>query len=1206
MPIAKWHSEKHPNRKMAQNDRITEIVSPKAQEQVIQLDANLRKILATYNELAKESQKIVSVKQGNDILKKRIQTDQEAIKTSKLLAQQKKAEADAEAARQRAIKAGITTENAKERAQRKSIGTGNTNLQQIRSLNSFYQQQSRLLNKLRDDYKSLEAKKQLGIKLTQKETVEYRRLSVQVRALDSALKRTDAAAGQFQRNVGNYAKGTRLLVGSLRSLAGAFGFTSGIYIFAGALSNAFKRVRDFDKSMQNLAGIMRTTRSEVSDLEQEIIRVASTSIKTSREVAELAENLVTLGKTKEEIKTLLEPVNNLAIGLETTSGEAAEFLIQVLNAFGEGSDQASKYADIIAGIRTSTSLDFQKMRDSFQYILPVSRLLNKDLEYTGALLGVVADSGIKAEQAGRLLASAQLRLSKSGATLQDGLDSINNAIKEGRTETEVLAVATDVFGVNAAKVGATLAVAADKVDVYDKRIRSSGGALKDLTDEQLKSLDAQIKILDSTWERLILTIENGEGKYARFFKGVTLGLTGWLEEITAIEEAENNIIKALNKSTEESIRKLEKQRESAELTAEEYEKITQEIVELEDKLGKKPEGTFTDGLINFTKIATLGLVDMKTSYEELNDEQREFDRLYNTLGPNTTFEYLKGQIDKLSDALRNNNDLTDDQRKIYFEQIQRIEELYNSNRRYRNELIAQANEIVEVTGHFENYGRKLETLTNEQLKDFIDQNKGLLKSIQDINDEFEGEEFTSLDSLNEKLKALKERYSAIDIESDEFQDIKDEIEKLEAFIANLTEKNRKDTIKILEGTVAAYQKEIRELEKLRDTTAKTNEEYEEFNDQIFDIEQKIKLLTEGIDELNKVQETFQRGIIATSENPFGEITVPDYTEINQGLTNELIKQEEKKNAVLNSLRRGQIVEFERFTNEETKILEDALDQQLQLRERAQQAAEDLVFGGIQAIFDARVQSVDDELDELNDYYDTILDRENLTQEERQRIQRQKEIEEDKLKKKREEREKQAFLVQQGIAIAQIAIDLAKTIAAINLTAAVLDSISFGTAGTPYRAANIPIAITTAALQTGLVLAQTIPQFFKGKEASDNYQGLATVNELPGQREVKIDKYGGVTAYKAGMQFDYIKSDDIIIPSMSQFNREVKDPDSDVFKRLSNRIHQETEERTNLITINQTIDPTGIEMAVERAMMKYAKRPVNAKVKVELPDNYTQY
>lgn len=318
---------------MAQNDRITEIVSTKAQEQVKELDANLRKILATYNELAKASKNIVSVQQGNDILNQRNKADQEALKTSKLLAQAKKAEADAEAARQRAIKAGISAQNALNTAEKKAVGTRSTNLQQIRSLNSFYQQQSRLLNKLRDDYKSLEVKKQLGIKLTKQETAEYTKLAARVRSLDSALKKTDAAAGQFNRNVGNYVSGTKLLVSSFRQLAGAFGFTSGIYLFAAAIKGSFDRVREFDSSMQNLAGVLRTTRSEISDIESEIITVAGASIKTSREVAELAESLATLGLRGEELKDLIKPANDLSIALGTSSEEAAEFLVQNLNAF---------------------------------------------------------------------------------------------------------------------------------------------------------------------------------------------------------------------------------------------------------------------------------------------------------------------------------------------------------------------------------------------------------------------------------------------------------------------------------------------------------------------------------------------------------------------------------------------------------------------------------------------------------------------------------------------------------------------------------------------------------------------------------------------------------------------------------------------------------------------------------------------------------
>jgi TP901 family phage tail tape measure protein len=869
--------------------------------------------------------------------------------------------------------------------------------------------------------------------------------------------------------------------------------------------------------------------------------------------------LATLGKRGQDLINLIKPANDLSIALGASSDEAAEFLVQNLNAFGASSNEAANYADVIATIRTSTSLDFQRMRDSFQYLAPISRILGEDIAYTGGVIGLLSDNGLKAEQAARLLGTAQQKLAKDGISLTDALNQINEAQANGAEGLELLSLASDLFGKQAAKVGVLLATNQGQIQEYADTIRNSSGALDDLVNEQLKSLDAQIKILDSTWERFILTIENGEGSYARFFKGVSQGLTGWLEELTEIEEAQSNVF----------------------------------------EISGAEKGLFDRIKPLFPLLNTI-----KSDYEEIVDLQREFNRFYDTLDSNTSLGFLKDEVNTLNKVLEENNDLTDEQRKLYEAQRDRVQELYEANLQNREELEKTASEIVKASGHFENYGNKIEILTNEQLEDFIRKNKGLLKTVEDINEEFNNQEFESLNSLNKKLEELRVRYSSIDHKSAEFDLIKTEIEELEAYIAKITGKNKKKTIKLLEGTVAAYQAEIKKLEELRDTTATTTEEYEKFNDEIFKLERNIKNLTEGIDELRKVEEFFTRGITADI-NPFGEITAPDYTEISTGLINETIKQEEKRAAMLRSLRKGELEDFKDFTDEETKILEDALDLQQRLREQKQQATEDLIFGGVQAIFDARVESVNKELDALDEYYDALLDREGLTSDEIVKIQRQKELEEEKLQRKREKREKEAFLIQQGIAIAQIAIDLAKTITAINVTAAALDAVSLGTLGTPYRATNIPVAITTAALQTGLVLAQSIPQFFKGKDPNDNYEGLATVNELPGQREVKIDKYGGVTAYKAGMQFDYVKSDDIIIPSMSKFNREIKDPDSDVFKRLSKRVHQETNERTQAIFIdtgNQSISTDGIRKEIRQGIREGFKGLKNPK----FPENFSRY
>lgn len=69
---------------------------------------------------------------------------------------------------------------------------------------SAYRQMSTRLTSARKELKDLLATKSQNISLTQKETARLNLLQKEVSSLDKSLKDIDAAAGQFQRNVGNY------------------------------------------------------------------------------------------------------------------------------------------------------------------------------------------------------------------------------------------------------------------------------------------------------------------------------------------------------------------------------------------------------------------------------------------------------------------------------------------------------------------------------------------------------------------------------------------------------------------------------------------------------------------------------------------------------------------------------------------------------------------------------------------------------------------------------------------------------------------------------------------------------------------------------------------------------------------------------------------------------------------------------------------
>ncbi|CAL2077709.1 conserved protein of unknown function [Tenacibaculum sp. 190524A02b] len=378
------------------------------------------------------------------------------------------------------------------------------NAKLLSTLTTAYEKQVIVLNRLKRQYKDVAIREGE----TSKRAIELRN---QIVKLDTTLKRVDANVGEFQRNVGNYGKAMASAANAARNMASALGFTGGIFLFVQTMREANDIVRSFGKTMSNIAGIYRTNRDSLASLEAKIISVAGASVNTATEVASLAESLATLGKTDKEIETLLAPVNDLSIGLNAASDEAGEFLVQMLNTFGASSNEAGKYADIIATIRTSTSLDFQKMRDSFQYLAPISKALNKDIAYTGSLIGILADNGIKAERAGRLLGTAQQGLAKVGKTLTDALDALNVAKKANVSELDLLKLASELFGKQAAALGVVLADNTELIDVNAQAIRENSGALNDLVKEQLQSLDAHFKMLESRWEQYILNADKASG-----------------------------------------------------------------------------------------------------------------------------------------------------------------------------------------------------------------------------------------------------------------------------------------------------------------------------------------------------------------------------------------------------------------------------------------------------------------------------------------------------------------------------------------------------------------------------------------------------------------------------------------------------------------------------------------------------------------------
>lgn len=372
------------------------------------------------------------------------------------------------------------------------------------------------------------------------------RLNAQITRNNEVIRRNQDELTQQRLNIGNYGSA---LTGAGRVLTRFTSFISaagvGVVSFGAILANAGRRVVDFNTEITRLRSILGLTVAESRLLSAAIIEIAARSTRTATEIASLATSLAALGRSQGEILNLLEPITNLSIALDAASDSAGELLINTLNAFGESSSEAQRYADIIARVRTSTSLDFERIRVSLGFLSSSARSAGLTLEETAAILGVLADNGIRAESAGRLTSTVLLRLAARGQTLNEAFDQLNRTQERTTNNTVILAEAARLFGAEGARVGIILANNRDRAAELADQFRNASGALDGLVSTQLESLEARTNILNSAWERLILTIEDGDSATGRFIRNTIDGLTDIIGLITQAVQSQDQLNRSI-------------------------------------------------------------------------------------------------------------------------------------------------------------------------------------------------------------------------------------------------------------------------------------------------------------------------------------------------------------------------------------------------------------------------------------------------------------------------------------------------------------------------------------------------------------------------------------------------------------------------------------------------------------------------------------
>ncbi len=289
-----------------------------------------------------------------------------------------------------------------------------------------------------------------------------------------------------------------------------------IIIAVGALVGLFKSAvstgAKFAKSFSTLQAVTGKTADELSSLNKQAKELGATTQFTAIEVVGLQTELAKLGFTVKDIENSTPSILDLAASLEVGLASAAELAGSVVRSFGLTTKDTQKVVDVMAKSTSTSALNFEALKESLKVVAPAARATGVSVEKTAALLGVLANNGLKGSVAGTGLSKTFIELNKKGISLQEAMDKVNSSSNKLNTAIELV-------GQVGAKAFLSLAEGGDQIAELEEQFENAAGAAKEMADVRLDNLAGDTTKLGSAWEGFLLSIEDGAGILNNLVRG---------------------------------------------------------------------------------------------------------------------------------------------------------------------------------------------------------------------------------------------------------------------------------------------------------------------------------------------------------------------------------------------------------------------------------------------------------------------------------------------------------------------------------------------------------------------------------------------------------------------------------------------------------------------------------------------------------------
>ena len=312
-------------------------------------------------------------------------------------------------------------------------------------------------------------------------------------------------------------------------------------------ANTFQTYQNFEKSVSNVKGLSGASAEDMKELTEKAREMGKTTTKSASEAADAFGFMALAGWDKDQMKEAIQPVLRLSEAGNLDLGRTSDLVTDSMSSLGIGTGDLKGYLDKVARTASRSNTNIDAMMEAFLEFGGTVKNNGIAHDEASALIGILANRGVKGSEAGNALNSVLTNLTSgtgiAGKAMKElGLSAYDsehrfkgyaNVLKELNEKTKDLNDEEKQYYFSAiggktrlSDVQKLVAGVSEEYDELKDTVVNSNGALEEMANIMNDNIYGDVKALQSAFESVQLDFmdkfQPSARKFLQWSKDLTL------------------------------------------------------------------------------------------------------------------------------------------------------------------------------------------------------------------------------------------------------------------------------------------------------------------------------------------------------------------------------------------------------------------------------------------------------------------------------------------------------------------------------------------------------------------------------------------------------------------------------------------------------------------------------------------------------------